>query len=320
MRKILLISSFLLFSSCSMMRSAGVKVIAGGIEDSSKELQKETDWYYFKNSVPGNLKLMEMMLSMDSGNEAILTALIQGFVGYGFGVYETLYLEDQIKDNENSKNLKNAISYYTKALHFGYEYLEGLGVKRSKILELIQNESKLQAYLDDNLGESDFKALFYTAQAWGSLINLQRSNMTLMSELPAVKALFDFVCTRKPNFEYGACDLFYASYWMGRPKILGGNPLKGKAIFKSFFKKRQLNLLARIMYLQFAIIAAGDEEEYNTFTAKLELDFEEFSKLNHFGESLKDSNAFNHAPYLKLFNAIAYERYQIIKKLKKEIF
>lgn len=320
MRKSLVLISILLLSSCSMMRSVGVKVVAGGISDSSKDIQKETDWNYFEKSIPGNLKLMETMLSMSPGNQQLLTALIQGFAGYALAIHETRYLEHQLKDVENSPHLSAAISYYSKALYYGEQYLLGIGIDRAKMIKLIRDEAKLQDYLSSNLSESDFKAVFYTAQAWGSLINLQRTNMILMSQLPAVKGMFDFVCTKKPNFEQGACDLFYASYEVGRPKMLGGNPEKGKKIFKQAMEKNPLNLLTNIMYMQLVTIPQADEKEYDEMESKLEDEFEEFLKLNNAGADSPSQNKFNNAPYVKLFNAIAHQRFLIIKKLKKEIF
>lgn len=318
MQKILILTILSLFVSCSTMRKVGVKVIAGGIGESSKDIQKETDWNYFKDSIPGNLKLMETMLSMDPSNKEILTALIQGFVGYAFGIHETQYISDQLKEVEDSEHLKAAISYYSKALSYGEMYLLERGVDRSQIVKLINEQSKLTEYLSSNLSESDYKAIFYTAQAWGSLINLQRTNMILMSELPGVKSLFDFVCLKKPDFEFGACDLFYASYEIGRPKLLGGNPEKGKQIFKDFIKKYPLNLLGQVMYIQLAVIPEANKKEFENMAEGLDEDFEIFMNLNNKG--IYKENKFDQAPYVKLFNAIAYKRYLIINKFKKEIF
>ena len=61
--------------------------------------------------------------------------------------------------------------------------------------------------------------------------------MGLVSNLPIVKGLFDWVCSKSPNINFGACDIFYGAYQAQRPLMLGGNPEKGKEIFLKVEKK-----------------------------------------------------------------------------------
>jgi hypothetical protein len=321
MLKILNILTLTTFVGCGLIRSTSVKVLSGGLSDAARDVQKEADFDYFKKATPANLKFMETLLSMDHGNKAILSSLTKGFVGYGFGVYETAYLDDVFKGNEDeSIALQRALSFYSKAVDYGLAYFEDNGVTREGLLKRVLKEKELKAYIEDGFSESDFEAVFFTAQAWGSIINLQRSNMTLMNELPIIKALFDFVCTRKPDFEMGACDVFYGSYEIARPKLLGGNPAKGKKILKDLMNKMPHNLLGHITYLQLVTIPMSDEDEFKKISKVLNKEFRVFNQQLNKGKSFYKPSVHNKDSYLNLFNAIAQERFKIMKKNTKEIF
>ena len=55
---------------------------------------------------------------------------------------------------------------------------------------------------------------------------------------------------------------------VGRPKMLGGDPVKAKGLFKALINKYPHNWLARIAYLRFYVIPMVDEEEF-----KREMDY-----------------------------------------------
>jgi len=206
------------------------------MNEGSAELNTEPNWSFFQAATPANLKMIEGLWYAQQDNEDLLSLLVKGYGGFGYGVSETLYLEDQLADNDIEKNKYDAISYYTKSFDYGIKYMAEKGIDYK---ELAANDAPimLPAKLDDKLDEDDMIAVFYMAQAWGGLINLQRDNVVLMSQLGNVKTLMDWVCKQDPEFEYGSCQLFYAFYEAGRPAMIGGNLEKGKQLFLKYIEQ-----------------------------------------------------------------------------------
>lgn len=281
----------------------------------SEDLLKEGHWNFFRDSSLGNLKLMELLWQQDQENLELLGVLIKGFSGYAFAIPETLYLEDEIKGVEGSRWKKEAIIYYTRSLDYGLYYLDQKGVKRDDLLA--NDEKRLKKKLK-NLDEDDFMAVLYTAQSWGSLINLQKDNVALISHVPKVKILFDFVCDKKPDIDQNVCDIFYAQYESSRPKMLGGDPEKGEKLYLESIQKHPKNLLIRVSYVQYRLVPGFREEEFQREAVLLNEEFAKWEDLNR--DALENRSTYKDMPELNLYNSIARKRFLIMYKLKNKIF
>ena len=75
--------------------------------------------------------------------------------------------------------------------------------------------------------------------------------MSLVAKRPLVKSIFDYVCDINPDFNSGACDIFYAANLVLTPAMMGGNPAKGQEIFEKAMKKYPENYFIRVAYMQF---------------------------------------------------------------------
>lgn len=305
---------FLAFSGCSLQKLA-LRSSTPIFENSSNALVKEGNWNYFSQATPGNLKLLELLWDQDKDNTRLQGILVKGYAGYAFAVPETLYFEDVLTDKEESEAKKEAIYFHTKALDLGVSYLEKKGIKKE---ELLSSDESLLVKKLNKLDEDDFVALAYLGQAWGSLINLQKDNVALVSQVPKVKLLFDRVCREKPDFENNMCDLFYAQYEASRPKMLGGNPEKGKALFLEAIKKSPYNQLIKLNYLQYVVLPGFDEEAYEEMAKVLKAEFKDFDNLGR--ETLSNLSPYKDHVELNLYNGIAKKRFEIIEKNKKNIF
>lgn len=309
----------LIFASCSSINKVGIRATSGILSKAGSEFTRESDFDFFQKSVPGNLKFIEGIWYNDPSNETLLTNLIKGFGGYGFAVSETHYLADKLADKSKSPHLQNALVYYSKAMDYGVAYLAENGIEWKDMLESGAS-SKVPEWFDSKLGDDDMMAIFYLAQSWGSLINLQRDNIALVTHLGTVKAMMDWVCGRDPDFEMGSCHLFYAAYEAGRPTMLGGNPENGAELFRKYIKKYPQNLLARVAYIQFYVIPMMDEDIYNEQKKALQREFALWEKQKNYGDDLQANSKYRKYPEYNLYNAIAKERFQIIKKFEKDIF
>jgi tetratricopeptide (TPR) repeat protein len=310
----------LILSSCSLNKLA-VRSAAPLFDEASMSIEKEKNWNFLKDSVPSNLMIMEGLLSIDPDNKKMLKNLIKGYGAYAFGVSETLYLEEQWSESNNTKELDSAIDYYGRALKHGLHYLKLYGIKTDEILAA-QDYSQMKKLVTKVLKDHDGReVLFFTAQSWGGLMNLQRGNISLLSTMGAMKNMIDTVCEVEPTFQFGACDLFYGAYEVSRPRTLGGNPDKGMKIFKQAMLSRADNLLIPVAYLQYAVIPAGNSDEYKSVKEKLEKAAVQFKNLSLVVPGIGVENTFVQSDErLSVLNTIAMKRFEIIKKFEKKLF
>ena len=315
MRAFLILTLMLPLFACSLKRTA-VRGITPLFHGSSELLTREGNWQFFREASPGNLKFMELLYLQDPENLELLGVLIKGYAGYAFGVSETLAFGDELagKDQENWK--KEAIFFYTRALDYGMEYFQRKGVTSEQLVRLTNDD--LAHILTKRMGADDLLAVLYMAQAWGSLINLQKDNIVLVSQVPKVKTLFDWVCNLKPDIDHGVCDLFYAQYEASRPRMLGGNPEKARELYFAAFKKYPRHLLLRLSYIQFLLLPSFEQEKYEELSSELKIEFAKWESSNR--DELKNKSEYKDVVGLNLFNAIAKKRFELIENNKKSIF
>lgn len=307
--------------SCAGIRSMALKTAAPLFKDAMTGIESESNWEAFRRGTPGNLTLIDGLLAVRPYDEALLMAAIKGNAGYAFGVEETLFLDDKLNDEDESLYKDQAIAYYAKAFSYGLDFLKANDLSLADVERSIKDEKGIPGLLDSQLSNDDstLEAILFTAQALGSLINLQREKMLLVAKLPVVKGMFDWVCEEKPNIANGTCQIFYGSYEAGRPKMLGGNPEKGREIFESYIEANPHNWLARVAFIQYYAIPQSNENIYRLQAKELSK-FKDLQgeRLNwHPGE--KTPAAFEQKS-LGLYQAIAIKRFEIIKKFENDLF
>ena len=176
-------------SGCSSIRRMAIGTTTPVLLEATDELQREADWNALAEGMPGNIMMMEGLLGIKPKDSDLLVAAIKAHAGAGFGVYETLYLDDKYSEKSNSVNKQRTLVSYSKSIAHGLTYLEDHGVTLDDLTKGIAQEGGVKKVLDSELShnEKNHQALFYIAQAWGGFINLQRENMSLISQLPIVK-------------------------------------------------------------------------------------------------------------------------------------
>ena len=316
-----LVFAAIYMTSCSSIRSLGLSAATPMFVDAAPGFEKEGNWDSFKDGIPGNLKLLEGLLEVRPDDASLLSSAIKGNAGYGFAVYETLYLDHKLAEEEDSVYKKQAISYYKKALDYGFHFLSLEDIS-FKVLQKANKENEgIKKLFDDRLDDDlvSLEAIAFTAQAMGSLINLQRDKMALVAQLPIVKSMFDWVCEKDPAIGNGVCDIFLASYEAGRPKMLGGNPEKGKELFEKAIKERPHNWLIRVAYLEHYVIPMSDEDLYGEQKRILKKLSELHDQENNWNPTLGKNEAFKNRR-LRLYQAVAIKRFKTIKKYEEDLF
>lgn len=309
------------FSSCGLVQKVAVGTTADLLLEASPQPETEGNWDALREGLPANIKLMEGLLYLEPENEKLLIALIKGYAGVAFAVHETLYLKDQLKDKEASHHRQQAIVHYSKALEYADRYLQEQGTSLSELFKRMNEPKGVVETLEDEVddGDEDLQAILFTAQSLGALINLQKTDMKMISHLPLVKGMFDWVCAKKPDINFGSCHIFYGAYEAGRPRMLGGSPEKGKRIFLDLINQYPSNWLARVTYIQYYLIPMGDEKGYREQRNYLDDATERHYEQLRWTLSKEKSSEFE-KERLRAYQSVAIKRFEIIRQLEKDIF
>jgi len=307
--------------SCSSLKRIAVGSSSSLLYDASYELETEDNWEHFAKAVPSTLKLIEGLYSIKPDDEKLLVTLTKGYAGYSFVVPESLYLKDFYEESDNSVHLEQALYHYSRALEYGLQFLKLNNISYKDLVAANKTSGGIPALLNEELDDEmlHYEGVLFTAQALGQLVNFQRTSMTMVAQLPIAKGLFDWVCTKKPDMNFGACQIFYGAYEAGRPRTLGGDPQKGKKIFLKLIKDNPSNWLARVAYMQFYLVPMLDEAGY-----KKQKFFMETARRKHYKElkwsPLKKSSSDFKEKRLRLYQSLAIKRFEIIQKFEKDIF
>lgn len=307
-----------LFFSCSVVQKAAVNTTAELANNGQKELQTMNSWETIKAAIPAQIVFAETLIASHPSNTTLLAQLIKGNAALGFVVYETQALQFEGSDQKSSDEKKyytlQAQLAYSRALNWGEKFLLHKNIKWNDLLIGVNDEQKLYHLLDKKLSHEDNMAIFFIGQAWASLINLSRDQVRLVNHLPIARNLIQYVCKKDPNFENGMCTLFEAIYQLSRPKMLGGNPDLGNAMFKEVIKKYPTNLLYPVSYIQFYLLPQKKFKEINDYSALLETEFQHYWDAQKLPSYLVSKNIYTKEPQHNLYNTIAYIRLRSINR------
>ena len=319
--KVLSFFTIVMLTSCGSVQQVAVGTTGSLMYEATKGLESEGNWHNFKVGSIGNLMLVDGLLSLKPKDRELLVTAIKGYTGYAFAINETEYLVDYFEENETSKHKEQAIFNYAKAFSYGQRFLENYDISWETLVRSQNKPGGVEKLLEDNVSADiqNFEGVVFTAQALGGMINLQKTDMSLVALLPIVKGMFDWVCKKQPDINFGACQIFEGTYEASRPKMLGGNPEKGKKIFLKLIKENPNNWLARVAFMQFYILPMSQEDDYKTQKFFMESASRSLKKELMGNPKRKVDAAFSE-PRLRLYQSLAVKRYEIIKKYEEDLF
>ncbi|MGZ3809141.1 MAG: TRAP transporter TatT component family protein, partial [Bacteriovorax sp.] len=134
------------FSSCSFNRLA-VSTSSGLLYSASSNVESESNFELFRSGVPGNLLLMEGLLSEDPDNENILVTLTKGYAGYAFAINETDMLAEEWSEAKSEVGKSQALFNYTRALNFGLRYLKQHKIEFAELISKMNEPQGITHYL-----------------------------------------------------------------------------------------------------------------------------------------------------------------------------
>lgn len=235
MKKTLLPAVLIALAGCSMNKIA-VRQTAGIIDNGLNAFYRETDLQLARESMPANLKLMEVLLENDPENTVLLVNLSRGYCGYAF-----MFLDD---------------SDDARASHF---YEKGMGFSaRALAAEGADSNGKIKA---GKITKKCVPAAFWRAFCEFSWIYLNMKEPSAMARLPYAIPVAKKVEEIRPDYYYNGIYALLASYYAARPRLLGGDPEKAEEYFKKAVSGEGKNFLPnKYMYAKIYSVLLQDEE------------------------------------------------------------
>ncbi|MFZ5515103.1 MAG: TRAP transporter TatT component family protein [Candidatus Zhuqueibacterota bacterium] len=245
--------SFLLFQ-CSVQRLA-VRSMSGILQDNLTALYEETDLVLAEQAITSDLKLLEGLIKSDPENEHLLLMACQGFSAYAMG-----FVEDT--DPVRAQRL------YLRGKNYGLKILS----KHSRIQDALTGPIEKFQSVVTKFSKNELPALFWTANSWGSYINLNMDNPGALVDLPRVQLLMNRVIELDESYYFGSAHLFFATLYAVRPPILGGDLKKAAHHFDVCFKYADEKfLLPYAYYAKYYLTRQFEQEQFrNTLNKVLE--------------------------------------------------
>lgn len=236
-----------LAAGCSMSELIADNM-AGSLGDMQAAFNREESPKQAREAAPALLAMLDGFIVSSPDNVELLLAAAEMNATAAFAFYE---LEDE----------RWARATYRKARRYGLAALQDEDAGLARVLEEGGEEDVRRALAGLERGDDRIPALFWSAFAWGGLINVSRDDMDAIAELPKVVAVMQRLTEVAPGFFHGGPHLFLAMYYSSRGRAVGGDPQKGREHFDEvFLLTRQRALLPHVLFAENYCVALGADE------------------------------------------------------------
>lgn len=206
--------------SCGVVNTVAVNATTNIVDYGLIAIFEESDLVFAETAIPGNLTLLEALYrAKEKDDDHLALLLTQGYTGYTLG-----FVEDA--DPERAKVL------YTRARDYGLRSLK----KNNAFARAFDQDREAFAKSLQQFGKEDVPMIFWTANAWGNLINVSIADPDVLGDLPKVNAMMEFVLKNDETYFYGSAHLYFAAILATTPKNLGGKPDSARYHFEKCFE------------------------------------------------------------------------------------
>jgi hypothetical protein len=274
----------LVFSGC--VQQIAVSTVGGIVDDGFEGFTEESDLEFARDALPGNLKLIDVLLKSEPDNERLLRLASQGYNSYALA-----FLEDSDPDRARAFYLRGR-DQALKILRTDEDVARALSAHPDSLRDVLRTTS-----------ESMVPAAFWAAFGWGSYIYLSLDNPDAVADLPRAEALMQFVADRDSSYYYAGADLFLGMLYGSRSRMLGGDPVKSRNHFERALRTTERKfLMAQLYYARSYATQNLDEELFDRLIAEVE------------------NTSLEVLPENRLANAVAKRKAALLKARKSELF
>jgi len=248
----------LLLAGC---RAAGAKIAAGAFAGSGDVMARDDDPELVRAAVPFGLKTMEGLLAEIPEDDQLLLALTSSFTQYAWAfVLQDADMDEMAgRSAQAREGRERAKKLFLRARDYGLRALEG---RYKGISDKLRSARDLEPVLAQTQAE-DVPLLYWTAAAWALAISNGKSDMHLVSELPAPVAMMRRGMVLDDSFDHGAFQEFFVTYEGGRTAAEGGGPEVARSYLvraQSLSRGKKLGVL--VSYAESVLVRQQDRPEF----------------------------------------------------------
>ncbi|MEW6511353.1 MAG: TRAP transporter TatT component family protein [Bacteroidota bacterium] len=235
------------------LQQIAVSTVGGMVDEGFEAFTSESDLEFAEQALPGNLKLLDVMLKNSPDDERLLRLASEGYASYALAFLEG-------KDDERAR------AFYLRSRDYG--------------LRIMRNDGALARALDGSLedlkGElvrrdkDDVPGAFWAAFGWGGYIQLSLTDPAALVDLPRAQALMEFVERVDSTYYFSGAHLFLGTLYGSRARMLGGDPEKSKAHFEAALRiNRGAFLLTYLYYAKSYAVQTQNEALFEELLMKV---------------------------------------------------
>jgi predicted anti-sigma-YlaC factor YlaD len=289
-----------------MLSSAGDGIATVYLSEDDPDLVRE--------SLPTNMKLIELLIQKSPNNPTLLTSACQAFTVYA---YAFVLRDAEIAMDEDFAAARRLTSRAKKLLRrardYGIAALEAVHPGFEEAYFLDQRSALQKATAED------LSALYWTAAAWGLYISASKDNPAAIIELPNIGYFLERALELDEDYDNGSLHDLMFTYTLSRPDGGSAAPIQSK-LFSLDAKVTDAKGIAKKHFDRAMELSGGSRASLYVSYA------ESVSVLNQnrgeFLEMLEKAEGVdvNGIPNQRLANIIAQERAGWLKNRVDELF
>lgn len=204
----------LLLSGCGLTRKLAVGSMVPILDESVQATYRSADVQTVREAIPANLVLLRGLCASEPGNRELHAVTAQLFFSYAMGF---------IEDDDPAR----AVLLYREGMEIGRSCLLRRGwFRRADGARPLPDAEALRG-----MGKDDVPLLFWTVANQAGWIGQKLTDPAAVAELPRVEAYLNRLLELGPGYFLGMPHVLQGTILSFRPKMLGGDPEKGKEHF-----------------------------------------------------------------------------------------
>ncbi len=273
-----------------MLSSAGNGIAAVYLSEDDPDLVRE--------SLPTNMKLIELLIQQSPNNPTLLTSACQAFTVY---TYAFVLRDAEVAMDEDFSSARHLTLRAKRLLRRARDYgLASLEASHPGFKEAYGSDPRSAL---ERTGVADLAALYWTAAAWGLYVSASKDNPAAIIELPNVGHLLDRALELDEDYDNGSLHDLMFTYTLSRPDGGSGAPAVAK---KHFDRAMELSGGSRAsLYVSYAESVSVNNQNRKEFLEMLEK---------------AEAVDVNLIPNQRLANILAQERAVWLKSRVDELF
>lgn len=259
LKMLILASGCLLLSNCNVTRMAA-HFASPVLEAGTAAFESETDVQFAEAAAPSNLKLLEGMLREAPNNYDLLLLSSRGYATYTFGFLEPKLEEARILSPGAVPELTHRMEdFYIRALGYGQRALPK-SLRDVLTADISTFEEALSKQKAKHVPE-----IFWTAYAWGSLVQLDVTNPDRLAEVPKINAMMEKVLELDESYYFAGAHLYFGALLAELPPGAGGDADQSRFHFE---KARSLTnnslLMVDVLVARYLAVRLQDYPLYHS--------------------------------------------------------